>query len=80
MNQSATLKKKSSNPNKARILLKNQNFDMQYQSSNKLGNQFKVKWEQLHNERNDKDKKEHVPITHKTMYLEDFILQPEKNK
>ena len=78
MSQSAALKKKGSNPNKAQSPLKNLNFDMQYRSSTELANQFKIKREQLPNESNDKAKKEHVPIAHKRKNSEDLILQQEK--
>ncbi|XP_027772384.1 uncharacterized protein LOC107017483 [Solanum pennellii] len=78
MSQSAALKKKGSNPNKAQSPLKNLNFDMQYRSSTELANQFKIKREQLANERNDKAKKEHVPIAHKRKNSEDLILQTKK--
>ena len=80
MSQSAALKKKGSNPNKAQSPLKNLNFDMQYRSSTELANQFKIKREQLANERNDKAKKEHVRIAHKRKNSEDLILQQEKIK
>uniref|UniRef100_M1E081 Uncharacterized protein n=1 Tax=Solanum tuberosum TaxID=4113 RepID=M1E081_SOLTU len=43
MNQSAILKKKGSNPNKAQSPLKNLDFDMQYRSSAELANKFKIK-------------------------------------
>ncbi|KAH0642006.1 hypothetical protein KY285_032869 [Solanum tuberosum] len=56
MNQSAILKKKGSNPNKAQSPLKNLDFDMQYRSTVELANKFKIKREQLANERNDKVK------------------------
>ena len=80
MSQSATLKKKGSNPNKSQSALKNLNFDMQYRSSTELANQLKIKKEQLANERNDKAKKEHVRIAHKQKNSEDLILQQEKIK
>jgi len=80
MSQSAALKKKGSNPNKAQSPLKNMNFDMQYRSSTELANQFKIKREQLANERNDKAKKEHAPIAHKRKNSEDFIPQQGKSK
>ncbi|KAH0706503.1 hypothetical protein KY290_011075 [Solanum tuberosum] len=80
MSQSVALKKKGSNPNKAQSPLKNMNFDMQYRSSTELANQFKVKREQLANERNDKAKKEHAPIAHKRKNSEDFIPQQGKSK
>ena len=69
MSQSVALKKKGSNPNKAQSPLKNLNFDMQYRSSTELANQFKIMREQLSNERNDKAKKEHVPIVIKERIL-----------
>ena len=78
MSQSVALKKKGSNPNKAQRPLKNLNFDMQYRSSTELANQLKIKKEQLANERNDKAKKEHVPIVQKRKNSEDLILQQEK--
>ncbi|KAH0660453.1 hypothetical protein KY289_029201 [Solanum tuberosum] len=80
MSQSVALKKKGSNPNKAQSPLKNMNFDMQYRSSIELANQFKIKREQLANERNDKAKKEHAPIAHKRKNSEDFIPQQGKSK
>ncbi|KAH0665300.1 hypothetical protein KY285_026506 [Solanum tuberosum] len=80
MSQSIALKKKGSNPNKAQSPLKNMNFDMQYRSSTKLDNQYKIKREQLANERNDKAKKEHAPIVHKRKNSEDFIPQQGKSK
>ena len=78
MSQSAALKKKGSNPNKAQSPLKNLNFDMQYRSSTELANQINIKREQLANEHNDKAKKEHVPIAHKRKNSEDLILQTKK--
>lgn len=80
MSQSAALKKKGSNSNNAQSPLKNLNFDMQYQSSTELANQFKIKREQLANERNDKAKKEHAPIADKRKNSEDFIPQQGKSK
>ncbi|KAH0657057.1 hypothetical protein KY285_031939 [Solanum tuberosum] len=80
MSQSAALKKKGSNSNKAQSPLKNLNFDMQYGSSTELDNQFKIKREQLANERNDKAKKEHAPIAHKRKNSEYFIPQQGKSK
>ncbi|KAH0652851.1 hypothetical protein KY289_030529 [Solanum tuberosum] len=80
MSQSAALKKKGSNSNKAQSPLKNPNFDMQYGSSTELANQFKIKREQLANERNDKAKKEHAPIAHKRKNSEYFIPQQGKSK
>ncbi|KAG5572125.1 hypothetical protein H5410_061891 [Solanum commersonii] len=53
---------------------------MQYRSSTELANQFKIKREQLDNERNDKAKKEHAPIAHKRKNSEDFIPQQGKSK
>ncbi|KAG5609683.1 hypothetical protein H5410_020964 [Solanum commersonii] len=75
MNQSAILKKKGSNPNKAQSPLKNLDVDMQYRSSAELANKFKIKREQLAIERNDRDKKEQAPIPHKRKNYEDFIPQ-----
>ena len=69
MSQSAALKKKNSNPSKAQSPLKNLNIDMQHQSSTELANQFKIKREQLANERNNKAKKDHVTIAHKIRIL-----------
>ncbi|KAH0725276.1 hypothetical protein KY284_001141 [Solanum tuberosum] len=80
MNQSAILKKKGSNPNKAQSPLKNLDVDMQYRSSAELANKFKIKREQLANERNDRAKKEKARIPHKTNNYEDFIPQHEKSK
>ena len=80
MSQSAALKKKGSNPNKAQSPLKNLNIDMQYWSSTELANQFKIKIEELANERNDKAKKEQAPISHKRKNFEDFIPQQGKSK
>uniref|UniRef100_M1DXM8 Uncharacterized protein n=1 Tax=Solanum tuberosum TaxID=4113 RepID=M1DXM8_SOLTU len=80
MSQSTSLKKKGSNPNKSQSPLKNLNFDMQYRSSTELANQFKIKREQLANERNDKAKNEHATITHKRKNSEDFIPQQGKSK
>ncbi|KAH0729483.1 hypothetical protein KY289_000671 [Solanum tuberosum] len=76
MNQSAILKKKGSNPNKAQSSLKNLDADMQYRSSAELVNTFKIKREHVANERNNKSKKEHAPIAHKRKNSEDFI-QPQ---
>ncbi|KAG5586858.1 hypothetical protein H5410_047292 [Solanum commersonii] len=45
-----------------------------------LANQFKIKREQLANERNDKAKKEHAPIALKRKNSEDFIPQQGKSK
>uniref|UniRef100_M1DZS4 Ubiquitin n=1 Tax=Solanum tuberosum TaxID=4113 RepID=M1DZS4_SOLTU len=53
---------------------------MQYRSSTELANQFKIKREQLANERSDKAKKEHAPIAHKRKNSEDFIPQQGKSK
>ncbi|KAH0754740.1 hypothetical protein KY290_025010 [Solanum tuberosum] len=78
MNQSAILKKKGSNPNKAQSPLKNLDFDMQYRSSAELANKFKIKREQLANERNDRAKKDQAPIPHKRKNSEDFIPQQGK--
>ncbi|KAG5600553.1 hypothetical protein H5410_031923 [Solanum commersonii] len=80
MNQLAILKKKGSNPNKAQSPLKNLDFDMQYRSSVELANKFKIKREQLANERNDRAKKYHPPIPHKRKNSEDFIPQQGKSK
>ncbi|XP_027775086.1 uncharacterized protein LOC107027636 [Solanum pennellii] len=80
MSQSVALKKKGSNLNKAQSPLKNMNFDMQYRSRTELANQFKIKREQLANERNDKVQKEHAPITHKRNNSKDFIPQQRKSK
>ncbi|KAH0757820.1 hypothetical protein KY290_021313 [Solanum tuberosum] len=80
MSQSVALNKKGSNPNKAQSPLKNMNFDMQYRSSTELANHFKIKREQLANERNDKAKKEHAPIAHKRKNSKDFIPQQGKSK
>ena len=43
-----------------------------------MDNQFKIKREQLANERNDKAKQEHVPIVQKRKNSEDLILQTKK--
>ncbi|KAH0661432.1 hypothetical protein KY284_026363 [Solanum tuberosum] len=80
MNQSAILKKKGLNPNKVQSPLKNLVIDMQYRSSAKLANKFKIKREQLANERNDRAKKEQTPIPHKRNNSEDFIPQQGKSK
>ncbi|KAK6781960.1 hypothetical protein RDI58_019756 [Solanum bulbocastanum] len=80
MSQLVAPKKKGSNPNKAQSPLKNLNFHMQYRSSTELANQFKIKREQLANERNDKAKKEHEAIAHKRKNSEDFIPQQGKSK
>ncbi|KAH0761268.1 hypothetical protein KY290_017341 [Solanum tuberosum] len=80
MNQSAVLKKKGSNPNKAQSPLKNLDVDMQYRSSAELVNTFKIKREHVANERNNKAKKEHVPIALKRKNSEDFIPQQGKSK
>ena len=71
MNQSTMLKKKGLNQNKAQSPLKNLDVDMQYRSSAELANKFKIKREQLANERNDRAKKHHIPITHKRKNLEE---------
>ncbi|KAH0714407.1 hypothetical protein KY284_007312 [Solanum tuberosum] len=76
MNQSAILKKKGPNPNKAQSPF----VDMQYRSSAELTNKFKIKREQLANERNDRAKKEQAPIPHKRNNSEDFIPQQGKSK
>ncbi|XP_015084129.1 uncharacterized protein LOC107027486 [Solanum pennellii] len=80
MNQSTMLKKKGLNPNKAQSPLKNLDVDMQYRSSAELANKFKIKREQLANERNDKAKKEQALISHKRKNFEDFIPQQGKSK
>ncbi|WMV54322.1 hypothetical protein MTR67_047707, partial [Solanum verrucosum] len=80
MNQSAILKKKGPNPNKAQSPFKNLDVDMQYRSSTELANKFKIKREQLANERNDRAKKEQAPIPHKRKNSEDFIPQQGKSK
>lgn len=80
MNQSTMLKKKGLNPNKSQSPLKNLDVDMQYRSSAELANKFKIKREQLANERNDKAKKEQAPISHKRKNFEDFIPQQGKSK
>ena len=51
MNQLTMLKKKGLNPNKGQSPLKNLDVDMQYRSSAELANKFKIKREQLANER-----------------------------
>ena len=53
---------------------------MQYRSSAELANKFKMKREQLANERNDKAKKDQAPISHKRKNFEDFIPQQGKSK
>uniref|UniRef100_M1DPG5 Ubiquitin n=1 Tax=Solanum tuberosum TaxID=4113 RepID=M1DPG5_SOLTU len=78
MNQSAILKKKGSNPNKAQSPLKNLDADMQYRSSAELVNTFKIKRENVSNERNHKAKKEHAPTTHRRKNSEDLIPQQGK--
>ncbi|WMV42634.1 hypothetical protein MTR67_036019 [Solanum verrucosum] len=80
MNQSAILKKKGPNPNKAQSPFKNLDVDMQYRSSTELANKFKIKREQLANERNDRAKKEQEPIPHKRKNSEDFTPQQGKSK
>ncbi|KAH0655406.1 hypothetical protein KY285_030288 [Solanum tuberosum] len=80
MNQSAILKKKVSNPNKAQSPLKNLDVAMQYRSGAELANKFKIKREQLANERNDRAKKEQAPIPHKRKNSEDFIPQQGNSK
>ncbi|KAH0643749.1 hypothetical protein KY290_035525 [Solanum tuberosum] len=75
MNQSAILKKKGSNPNKAQSPLKNLDADMHYRSSVELVNTFEIKREHVANERNHQAKKEHAPTTHKRKNSEDFIPQ-----
>ena len=65
---------KGLNPNKAQIPLKNLDVDMQYRSSAKLANKFKIKRKQLANKCNDRDKNEQAPIPHKRKNSEDFIL------
>ena len=80
MNQSTMLKKKALNPNKAQCPLKNQDVDIQYRSSAELAKKFKIKREQLENERNDKAKKEQALISHKRMNFKDFIPQQGKSK
>ena len=80
MNQSTMLKKKGLNPNKGQSPLKNLDVDMQYRSSPELANKFKIKREQIANERNHKAKKEKAPISHKIKNFEDFIPQQGKSK
>ncbi|KAH0746229.1 hypothetical protein KY285_007886 [Solanum tuberosum] len=80
MNQSTILKKKGSNPNKAQSPLKNLDFDMQYRSSAELANKFRIKREQLANERNDRAKNNQAPIPHQRKNYEDFIPQQGKSK
>ncbi|WMV37517.1 hypothetical protein MTR67_030902 [Solanum verrucosum] len=80
MHQSAILKKKGSNLNKAQSPSKNLDFDMQYRSSAELANKFKIKREQLSNECNDRAKKDQAPIHHKRKNSEDFIPQQGKSK
>ncbi|KAH0773666.1 hypothetical protein KY290_010803 [Solanum tuberosum] len=80
MNQSAILKKKGSNPNKAQSPLKNLDADMQYRSSAELVNTFKIKRENVASERNHKAKKEHAPTTHRRKNSEDLIPQQGKSK
>ncbi|TMW85714.1 hypothetical protein EJD97_022675 [Solanum chilense] len=74
------LKKKGLNPNKAQSPLKNLDVDMQYRLSAELANKFKIKREQLANERNDKAKKEQAPIPHKRKNSMDFIPQQGNRK
>lgn len=78
MNQSAILKKKGSNPNKAQSPWKNLEANIQYRSSAELVKTFKIKREHVANERNNKAKKEHAPLAHKRKNYEDFIPQQEK--
>ena len=78
MNQSTMLNKKGLKPNKAKSPLKNLDVDMQYRSSAELANKFKIKREQLANERNDKAKKEQALISHKRKNFEDFIHNKER--
>ena len=80
MNQSTMLKKKGLNPNKSQSPLKNLDADMQCRSSAELANKFKIKREQLANERNDKAKKELAPKPHKRKNSDDFIPQQGKSK
>ena len=80
MNQSTMLRKKGLNPNKGQSPLKNLDVDMQYRSSAELANKFKIKREQLANERNDKAYKELAPISQKRKNFEDFIPQEGKSK
>lgn len=65
MRQSTIQNKMVSNPNKAQSPLKNLDIDMQYRSCAQLANKFKIKREQLANERNDRAKKKKIPIPHK---------------
>uniref|UniRef100_M1DQU6 Uncharacterized protein n=1 Tax=Solanum tuberosum TaxID=4113 RepID=M1DQU6_SOLTU len=53
---------------------------MQYRSSAELANKFKIKREQLANERNDRAKNDQAPIPHKIKNSEDFIPQQGKSK
>ena len=69
------LNKKGLNPNKAQSPLKNLDVDMQHRSSAELANKFKIKREQVTNERNDKFKKEQAPIRHKRKNYEGFVPQ-----
>ena len=80
MKKSIIQKKKGSNPNTTESLQKNLDIDMQYRSSAELANKFKIKREQLANERNDKAKKEQALISHKRKNFEDFIPQQGKSK
>ncbi|KAM3287399.1 hypothetical protein P3S67_020829 [Capsicum chacoense] len=79
MKQTASLKKKVSNPNKAQSPLKNMNSVTQYCSSAELVKEYKIKREQLAKEHNDKIRKSQSPMTHKRKNLEESIAQQEKS-
>ncbi|KAH0695872.1 hypothetical protein KY289_013354 [Solanum tuberosum] len=59
---------------------KEKGFESKQSSSAELANKFKIKREQLANERNDRAKKDQAPIRHKRKNSEDFIPQQGKSK
>ncbi|KAH0685855.1 hypothetical protein KY284_016408 [Solanum tuberosum] len=73
-------KEKGSESKQSSKSIKNLDVDMQYRSSAELANKFKIKREQLANERNDRAKKEQAPIPYKRKNSEDFIPQQGKSK
>lgn len=75
MNQLAIQNKKGSNPNKAQSPLKNLDAHMKYNSSFELVDKYKIKIENVANKRNNKGKKQHLPVALKIIKSEDFIPQ-----
>lgn len=81
MNQTAVLKKKAPNPNKAQSPMKSMNSNFQYRSSTEFTRKYNIKREQLAKKYNDKTRKEQALMAHKRKNLpEESIPQLGKSK